>query len=100
MWVYGTVRGAEGKAREVGLLGREPGCRHRDERWMGDVWNAGRLPRGVLGRKHYGRDSQPSFKSHSCAELQSGVWSWGQPPLSLLAMPSLRVQPIAGGWVH
>lgn len=52
VWVYGTVRGAAGKAWEVGLLGREPCCRHRDERWKGDVWNAGRLPRGVLGRKH------------------------------------------------
>lgn len=59
-----------------------------EKRWMGDVWNVGRLPRGVLGRKHYSPDSQPSFKQHSGADLQSSVWLWWQ--LAFLVMPPLE----------
>lgn len=54
------------------------------QRWMGDVWNAGTLPRGVLGRKHYSPDSLPSFQQHSRADLQSSPCFWGSPQLAFL----------------
>lgn len=57
VWIYGTVRACRGKG-----LGGGAAVETEEERWMGDVWNVGRLPRGVLGRKHYSPDSPPSFK--------------------------------------
>lgn len=55
---------AEGEALEVTAEGVSPAV--DTERWRGVcVWNVGRLPRGVLGRKHYNLHSEPSFKQHS-----------------------------------
>lgn len=51
---------SEGCRERPGMWGCRGGSRAvetEEERWMGDVWNAGRLPRGVLGRKHYSPDS-------------------------------------------
>lgn len=62
VWIYRTVKGAEGKAGRWGCRGGRPAVETGEERWMGDVWNVGTLPRGVLGRKHYSPDSPPSFK--------------------------------------
>lgn len=51
-------KGLGGGAAGEGSLAVET----EEERWMGDVWNVGTLPRGVLGRKHYSPNSLPSFK--------------------------------------
>ena len=56
---------ASRKGLEVGQRGVNLAVKTAEERWSGDVWNAGTLPRGVLGRKHYNPDSQPSFKQNS-----------------------------------
>lgn len=73
-----------GKGLEVGQRGVNLAVKMAEERWSRDVWNAGTLPRGVLGRKHYNPDSQPSFKQNSRADLRSSVWLWGHPHLASL----------------
>lgn len=73
-----------GQGLEVGQRGVNLAIETAEERWSGDVWNAGTLPRGVLGRKHYNPDSQPSFKQNSLVDLHSSVWLWGRPQLASL----------------
>lgn len=52
----GTARDAE-RGQGGGARRGSHVVETEEERWMGDVWNVGRLPRGVLGRKHYSPDS-------------------------------------------
>ena len=85
-----------GKGLEVGQRGLNLAVETAEERWSGAVWNAGTLPGGVLGRKHYNADSQPSFKQNSRADLHSSVWLWGHPH-SACFLVTLSPEGIADG---
>lgn len=78
----GSSEGAEGEAWRWGCRGGRLAVETEvDGGWL---WNVGRLPRGVLGRKHDSLDPGPSFKQHSRTDLQSRPGCGGSPQPAFL----------------
>lgn len=75
---------------------------------MGGRLECRQIASGVLGRKYHSSDTGPSFKQHSRADLQRGLWLWAAPGLFSSVTPSLegvvywggRVQRVAQGQLN